>query len=196
MTSSCYSGAVRLFTGIALPDEITERLEQLIHRLRPAAKIGWSPASNLHITTKFIGEWPEARVPELAEALRPVAARPPVNISVEGIGWFPNPHVPRVLFAGIKADPGLAEIAEATDDAAGRLGIPKEKRAFHPHLTLARIRDASVPLAPLRQAVALIPDARWGQFEATGFALYLSKPGPRGSNYTQWAEFPFSTRQQ
>jgi 2'-5' RNA ligase len=190
---ACYPVAVRLFTGIALPSHITENLERLIQRLRPAAKIGWSPVSNLHITTKFIGEWPEGRVAELAEALRPVANRRPPEISVEGIGWFPNPHSPRVLFAGLKADPALAATAEATDAVTAALGIPREQRAFHPHLTLARIRDTSIPLAPLRQAIAALPDQQWGRFEAASFALYLSKPGPRGSIYTQLAEFPFST---
>jgi 2'-5' RNA ligase len=184
---------VRLFTGIALPDEVTGNLEALIQRLRPAAKIGWSPASNLHITTKFIGEWPEGRTGELTDALRAVARRPPVAISVEGIGWLPNPHSPRVLYAGIRADAGLTETARATDAAAATLGIPREKRPFHPHLTLARIRDTTVPLGQLRQEIASLPDQKWGRFEAASFALYLSKPGPSGSIYTQLAEFPFST---
>jgi 2'-5' RNA ligase len=183
---------VRLFTGIALPEDVTERLSALVERLRPSARIGWSRAANLHITTKFIGQWPEDRLPDLIESLRPVAVRLPVDISVEGLGWLPNARSPRVLFADIKAGQGLTETAEATDAATSGLGIPRENRPFRPHLTLARIRDASVPLGPLREAIESIDDPRWGRFRAGSFSLYLSKPGPSGSIYTQLAEFPFS----
>lgn len=183
---------MRLFTGIALPPQVSGNLSQLIRSLRPAANVRWSEAGNLHITTKFIGEWPEDRLDELIDLLHGATRRPPVGISVEGIGWFPNPHSPRVLFAGVKAGQPLAETAAATEDAAAAAGIPREKRPFRPHLTLARIRDASVPLAGLRQAIAALDNQQWGRFTADSFSLYLSKPGPQGSIYTQLAEFPFS----
>jgi 2'-5' RNA ligase len=50
---------MRLFTAIDLPPEVAGRLDALIAKLRPLANIRWSPAANLHITTKFIGQWPE-----------------------------------------------------------------------------------------------------------------------------------------
>jgi len=53
---------MRLFTGLDLPADVVHNLEQLLQRLRPTARIHWSLAANLHITTKFIGEWPEERL--------------------------------------------------------------------------------------------------------------------------------------
>ena len=50
---------MRLFTAIDISVEVREELRRLLNRLRPLAKLNWSPVENMHITTKFIGEWPE-----------------------------------------------------------------------------------------------------------------------------------------
>ena len=62
---------MRLFTALDLPCEVTGKLEELLAKLRPTAPIHWTPPSNLHITTKFIGEWPEARLEELLRQCPP-----------------------------------------------------------------------------------------------------------------------------
>jgi 2'-5' RNA ligase len=109
---------MRLFTAIDLSDEVRENIDTLQRQLKPAARIQWSPASNLHITTKFIGEWPELRLEELKSALRSVLAVGPIAIEVRQIGWFPNPDSPRVLFAGVHAPRALPQLAKAIDAAA------------------------------------------------------------------------------
>ncbi|HYP06967.1 MAG TPA: RNA 2',3'-cyclic phosphodiesterase [Bryobacteraceae bacterium] len=181
---------MRLFTGIALPADIADNLNRLIDGLRPAAHFKWTPAYNLHLTTKFIGEWPEDRLPELTGVLATLRrGRAPIAISVAGIGWFPNPHHPRVLWTGVKAGPDLAQLAADTDEAVATLGIARETKPYSPHLTLARIKDV-VPLTKIRQAIADLPSADFGSFVADRFHLYLSKPGPTGSIYTKLAEIP------
>ena len=65
---------MRLFTGLDLPEDLVGNLERLLGELRPAARIGWSAPANLHITTKFIGEWPDGRLEELKHALAAVEA--------------------------------------------------------------------------------------------------------------------------
>ena len=183
---------MRLFTGIALPADVTDRLTRTIEHLRPRAHLRWVAAYNLHLTTKFIGEWPESRVGELISALEPLGKRRPFEIGITGIGWLPNPRAPRVLFVGIRAERGLAELAAATEDATALLGIERENRTFKPHLTLARIRDTAVPLGTLREAITKLESIEFGSFTAQGFHLYLSKPGPAGSIYTQLADIRFT----
>src|SRR6478736_6125362 len=61
--------AMRLFTGISLPHEAESRMMSLIGELRPHASLAWTPKDKIHITTKFIGEWPEVRLGELQQAL-------------------------------------------------------------------------------------------------------------------------------
>src|SRR5919202_2298240 len=106
---------MRLFTGIPIPAEIRTTLARLIAHLRPAAQLKWTPVYNLHVTTKFIGEWPEERRTELIDALRPLQKRAPIPLEVRGLGWFPNPHVPRVFWAAIHAPPELAYLGRETE---------------------------------------------------------------------------------
>jgi len=179
---------MRLFTGIDLPASIVEELARLLGRLRPLARANWSRVENLHITTKFIGEWPEDRLDELRAALRTVPARPPIPVSVGGLGWFPNAEAPRVFWAGVNAHRELERLAEDTDRAAGRLGIAREQRRFSPHLTLARIKEPS-GLERLREAAAGLAGAQFGEFAADRFYLYLSERGPGGSIYTRLEEY-------
>lgn len=182
---------MRLFTGIPIPDAVKQSLARLLDKLRPAARLKWSPVANLHVTTKFIGEWPEARLGELESALVEVPVGGRLGIAIQGLGWYPNPHSPRVFWAGVRSGEGLQALAAAIDQRLAKLGIEPEARAFSPHLTLARIKDA-VPLAGVRQAVASLDSVDFGAFEASHFHLYLSEPGAGGSVYKSLAQFPLS----
>jgi 2'-5' RNA ligase len=182
---------MRLFTGIEIPDDIKERLEVLIEYLRPQANLKWTPVYNLHITTKFIGEWPSSKLDELKSTLSEVKKSAPIDIEIRGLGWFPNPHNPRVFWAGIKAGKELEQLASETESVLEKLGIAREDRAFSPHLTIARIRQPA-PLAAIRQAVAKLESTDFGKFTATEFHLYLSEPGASGSVYTNLQDFPLS----
>jgi len=181
---------MRLFAAVDIPAEVTHALDALISQLRPAARIKWSPASNLHITTKFIGEWPDARLHELNEALRALPRRRPIPIEVRELGFFPNSRSPRVFWAGVHAPAELGELARETDAALHRLGVEREQRPFSPHLTLARIK-APVPLGPLHGAIAQLPSTAFGAFTTDRFYLYLSALHSSGSVYTRLSEFPF-----
>jgi 2'-5' RNA ligase len=186
---------MRLFTGLDLPDDVVAKLAELMRRLQPAARIQWSPPGNLHVTTKFIGEWPAERLGELKEALARLPARGAIGVRIRRVGFFPNPHAPRNFWCGIEA-PGLAELAADIDLAAAALGIAREKRAFSPHLTLARIKVAQsgerVELHSLHQAIAALPSLEFGAFSADSFFLYQSTLRPAGSVYTKLAEFPLT----
>jgi RNA 2',3'-cyclic 3'-phosphodiesterase len=188
---------MRLFTGLDLPGEVETQLDRLLQDLRPHAPgLNWSPLRNLHITTKFIGAWPEERLPELVQALTQAVPRPSqaLEIQVRGVGWFPNPHSPRVLFAAVNGSGGeLHHLAKATDEACASIGIARETKPYSPHLTLARIRDVSIPLAPLRQAIARQGSLDFGTFRPQSYFLYRSEPGPRASVYTKLSEFPLTT---
>ena len=183
---------MRLFIGLDVPYEMRRNLELVLQLLKPTAQISWSPLSNLHITNRFIGEWPEARLEELGSALLGVPRPGELRISIRGIGWYPNPHHPRVLYAGISAPEALTQLARDTDAACCTIGMAREVRDFRPHLTLARIKGAA-DLVALRAAIASLPTADFGTYSAAQYHLYESKLSPSGSVYTKLASYPLTT---
>jgi RNA 2',3'-cyclic 3'-phosphodiesterase len=179
---------LRLFTAIDIPPDVKATLTALLDRLRPLAKLGWIPVEKLHITTKFIGEWPEERLDELKWALAVVTCPAPVEIAIRRLGWLPNPRSARMLYAGVEASDALTALAAATERAAEGLGVAGEDRIYRPHVTLARTRKR-VPLGALRQGLAEIELSAIGSYRASSFALYLSAAG----KYTKLQEFSFHT---
>src|SRR5262249_52666680 len=124
------------------------------------------------------------------------------EIRFAGYGFFPTPRAPRVFWIGIKAGPELAALATSVDAATARLGIPREERAFSPHLTLARGgRGSGAPgwrkgdrqnsiFSVLEKRVAAMSDLDFGTMTAREFFLYQSRLSPRGSKYTKLHSFP------
>jgi RNA 2',3'-cyclic 3'-phosphodiesterase len=175
---------MRLFTAVDIPDSIKDSLAKTIERLRPFADLKWTNVDKLHITTKFIGEWRQDRMPEMTAALRGVGSPGAMFIAVRGIEWIPDARHPRMLWAGVEAAPGLASLATETEEALRALGVAVEDRKYSPHLTLARIRDHAVATA-LRPAIEPERQIDFGSFTASAFCLYLSQDG----RYTKLAEF-------
>jgi len=182
---------MRLFTGIDLPDHVINVFERLLARFRPAAHLKWSPAYNMHITTRFIGEWPEAKLDQLRAALASVPHRSPIRIDLRGLGWFPNARRPRVFWAGVDGGQELRQLAQDIDTALESLGLAREQREFSPHLTLARIKQP-VPLDKLHEMVSELENSDFGTLTAGSFYLYRSQPGSAGSIYTKLSEFRFA----
>jgi 2'-5' RNA ligase len=179
---------MRLFTGIALPTFVQDNLARVLKELRPLAPLNWSPVENLHITSKFIGEWPEERLTELEEALENPTLSDGFEVTISRFGYFPNPHNPRTLFAGVQAGSALAELATRIDEALLPLGVARESRPYSPHLTLARIKHEDI--RQLREHIAKMTNFNFGTFQVSEFHLYLSKRSSEGSVYTPLATWP------
>ena len=183
---------MRLFTAIDLSADVLLRLEQMMSILRPEASVKWSPVDNLHVTIKFIGEWPEARLEELNDALTSLLPRQPFEAELKELGWFPNERSPRILWVGVHGGDPLLELARETDERLAELGIPKEERGFAPHLTLARMKKP-VPLDGLRQKIKEFQPASMGSFPVARFVLFRSYPGSNASIYRKIREYGFES---
>jgi 2'-5' RNA ligase len=182
---------MRLFTAIDLPEQILLRLERLISALRSEALINWSPLDNLHITTKFIGPWPESRLEELHAVLLNMAPREPFDVELKNLGWFPNARAPRTFWIGVHGA-ALDQLAQDTEQQLEPLGIPRESREFSPHLTLARIKTP-VSLRRLHAKVDEMQPASLGHFCASQYALYRSDPGSNASIYRKLRVYRFAS---
>jgi RNA 2',3'-cyclic 3'-phosphodiesterase len=179
---------VRLFVALDLPPAIKDELSRVIETLRDAVpNARWVPRANLHLTVKFIGHIPDERLAAISAAVGEATSTfVDFTTHLEGLGAFPSAKRARVLWVGL-ADPagGLAAIAGSLDEALEPLAIPREKRAFTPHLTLARLRVpasvAHVPDVPLDSTP--FPVDRITLFESR-----LRRPAPV---YEPLAIFPF-----
>ena len=182
---------MRLFTALDPSPEVYENLERLLSQLRSVARIRWSRPENLHLTVKFIGEWPEDKLPALGDALRKVPEPPPFDVQVSRLGFFPNAKAPRVFWAGVNGGPELDELANQVDKALTPLGIAPEQRSYSPHLTLARI-PVRTPMEGLHRAIQALASGDFGRFMPDRLYLYESRPGPGGSLYSKMKEFPWN----
>jgi 2'-5' RNA ligase len=185
-----YNDAMRLFTAIDPSPEVRENLDRVLSRLRPTANLRWSRAENIHVTLKFIGEFPDAETPRLQEVLAALPFPEPFEIRVGGLGFFPNARAPRVFWVGVHAPPALAALAQTIEKALVPLGVESERRPYSPHLTLARIRD-SARLDRFREELAALGTADLGTFRPDRFCLYHSRTGPGGSVYVKIEEYPW-----
>ena len=177
---------MRLFAAIDIDPDVRKKLAELLDRLRPLAKLSWTTADRMHITTKFIGEWPEERLEEMKHTLQSVGSPGVFEVEIRGLGWFPNSRRPRVLWAGVHGGAPLRDLARATEEAVYRSGVKREDRPYSPHLTLARIRETA-PLERLAHEVESV-EVNFGRFQAAAFYLYLSRAG----RYTKLADFPLT----
>ena len=134
---------MRLFVALRLPGTVLTPLVETAARLRPQLPPArWVPASNLHLTLRFIGETEPNLVEGLGEALATsFAAHAPFRLRLADGGCFPPRRPARVAWVGFAPAPSLrdlqAGVAAAVD---GHLDLEPEGRPFHPHLTLARPR--------------------------------------------------------
>lgn len=179
---------MRLFTGISIAPPAVEKLSALLQPLHSKTRLQWSPPENLHITTKFLGEWPEEKLKQVIEALQKFRKPGAFDITIERLGFFPNSYSPRVLWAGVRAPQTLARLAHETDEALSAVGVPPEKRAYSPHVTLARIKPDSATKA-IQDLVEKNAGAQFGESETGEFHLFLSRPAPGGSIYEKLATF-------
>ena len=195
---------MRLFVALDIDEEIRNRIQEFTEQIRGLAPYTrWLAPGSLHITLKFIGEQPEAFVQQIESALKSVTVAP-FRVEFCGAGFFPTSKAARVFWIGIEAEPGLVELASKTEDSLATLAIPKEQRAFSPHLTLARASNASgapgwckgdkpnPQFAGAQEHLAKSPARSFGTMTAREFFLYRSKLSNKGSTYTKIARFQLS----
>lgn len=167
---------LRLFAAVEIPEDIRGNLAEAVLPVRERfPKARWVPIQNQHVTVKFLGSTYPRLVEWVTGSISTVAGRhAPFPMRVEGLGAFPNGRKARVLWAGLDDGDGrLERLAAALDGALAREFAP-EKRAFTPHLTVARF-DPPAPLDPLEVAFESEP------FEIDRIVLFrshLRRPAP------------------
>lgn len=185
----------RLFLAASLNDSVRAALAAPLAGLAPlAALVVPSRIEAIHLTLHFMGQVEGNRVIELeAELARVIASFAAFELEVSGVGAFPSPRRPRVIWAGISGPggPQLVEIHRASAKPLRSAGIALEDRAYAPHLTLGRLRrDPRITeREPLARWMRRWEGSRFGKFEVDALHLMRSDLSARPPRYTVVATF-------
>jgi 2'-5' RNA ligase len=185
---------LRLFVAVDLEGAVRRRVAEFETRVRRLAPAGrWVAAAQLHITLKFIGSIAASALPDIRRALAGITHREPITLTFRHWGFFPSASRPRVFWIGVEDAPhdALRDLAEEIEARMERLGIAREERPFHAHLTLARFGSPG-DAARLRTALAGWPAEEFGAQTVRSFLLYQSVLKPSGSEYIQLEHFVFA----
>ncbi len=137
-----YEPRLRIFIAVDIEDPlIVGRIERVKDAITSTG-VPMKPVEtqNLHITLRFIGEVPLSTVEEVKDVLRSLNFKP-FRIKLAGLGAFPSPSRPRVVWIGV-AEGGeeLARLRDEIERGLREIGIQPERQKFHPHLTIARVK--------------------------------------------------------
>ncbi len=187
----------RAFLALEIPPERREklgRLQKLIAPEIPGAR--WVELDALHVTLTFLGDVPHVDLGRVCRAVQDAAANhEPFELKVEGLGVFPDPTKPRVVWVGLTG-PGLEPLQALRDDLAAAtrdVGYAPADDRFHPHATLGRIKvgRAAPPIADL--SPLLRHYSRWaaGLIRPSEVVVFGSTLDQDGPEYTPLARAKF-----
>src|SRR6478609_1632580 len=171
---------IRTFIGLNLSVAATRRVAEEVEKARPAVgdlKVAWVPPANYHVTLFFCGSIEEELIDAITERLRKrVAGFAPFAVKAGGFGVFPSHEKPRVLWVGVDGGQPLVDLQAAVEEVMVGLGLPKEDRKFHPHLTVGRVKSGTS--ANWESTVEL------GVSHPPDIVVYESRTTSKGSEYT------------
>lgn len=174
----------RLFVAIRPPRPVREQLLGLMGGVGGAR---WQTDAQLHVTLRFIGEVDRHMAEDAAAALASVR-HPQFEVALSGIGTFERRGQPEVIWAGLTPQDALKALHNKVDQACVRAGLEPERRAYHPHITLARMkRGSSGPLGGLLESAGGVTSA---PFRVESFDLFESQLTPSGAVYSIVQRFP------
>ena len=139
---------MRLFVAIELNDDarraIAVEQKRLADTLGSLSSLKWVRPEHMHLTLAFLGEIEEAQAVAVIDAMgEDIDEAQPFAIVLAGLGVFPPRGAPRVLWVGLSTGRREAiDLQRRVVERLSRIGVTLEERSFHPHLTLARWREA------------------------------------------------------
>jgi 2'-5' RNA ligase len=169
--------------------EASENARRAIHDFtqqesKKGLPIKWVGFDKLHITLKFLGEIDEKKRTEISPVIETICRKnAPFVVEMAGVGCFPDPRNPRVLWVGVKqGGKELCAIATELEKELAPFGFKEEKR-FHPHLTIGRVKKRCSVEDILTRTISAEP------YEVSSLVLFRSTLRPDGPIYDELSRF-------
>jgi 2'-5' RNA ligase len=185
----------RLFVGVrvavATANELAACAETVARRANDRGiDIRWVPPASYHVTLKFLGWTRDDAIAAVRDALDDVACGAErFAFRVERLGAFASLDRANVVWAGVTGSGGdpFGALATRIDDAMAALGFPREKRAFHAHVTLGRLKETRA----VREVVLPMAEQMFGSTDTEAILLFESETKSSGSVYRELARITF-----
>ncbi len=138
------AGLVRAFIALETSPDAKQEILSLQEKLRTfhGARVSWVRSEGVHLTLKFLGDVKTELLLDIEKLIEDCASRiSPFEVTTTVTGGFPNLSKPRVLWVGLDGGEQLGQLHKDIDNALSSLGFERERKRFHPHLTIGRVRS-------------------------------------------------------
>lgn len=181
---------MRCFLALDLPVPVYNYLGNLARGSLTKGEVKLVHPDQMHVTLVFAGEAENHTMSALRAAVESVELEP-MSFSLDGLGCFPFRGEPRVIWAGLRGDLDLLEdLQEDLAELADEADIPRDRRPFHAHVTLGRVKSPFGAYAIKGELEEVGPTLRDKPFETQALSLYTSELTPQGPIYTRLLERP------
>jgi 2'-5' RNA ligase len=190
MTNENPAATLRLFVAIALPEPVRDQIIRVQHelqRLVPREVVRWTRPEQFHLTLRFLGNVPSDEVEALRQAVgRACRSAPPLSLCAQGIGFFPNPRLPRVIWVGINDNGNrLVDLQKQIEGAARPFSAEPGEKNFAGHITLGRLKNAKpVDVQSLSTRAQSFATYTFGRWTASEVEIIRSELSAQGARYT------------
>lgn len=181
----------RTFVAVLIAEDLTQKVAEVQSEAKKLAPdVKWVAPENVHVTLKFLGDVREDRLPQVLSAIEDaLRGRSAFEMSLSGIGAFPNPERAKVVWIGIeKGIDHIRELAKAVESGLERVGFSPENRPFKAHVTIGRIKTSKY-LGRLAEGMDKIEAEDMGSQKVTSIAVMQSELFRDGPLYTPMAVF-------
>lgn len=189
---------MRTFIAVDFSPKIINKITEIIKYFKtqtPQKAIKWVAPEHLHLTIKFLGDVPENKIDQIKGLIKATLNNENGSeIEVDGLGMYPNPHMPRVIWLGIEGTERLREIHNKLDTELQKADIPPDNRSFSPHLTIARIRRRAdkETVKEIGETLSSFNVGSLGNCNINNIILYKSELTPEGPEYTALLSSPLN----
>ena len=188
---------IRTFLALELPEPLVDAVCGMARDLRAAAedrgtRATWARPEQMHLTLRFFGDTDEVQRALISDVVARVAEdQEPFGAELARLGVFPNWRAPRVMWLGVQEQLGATQrLHDALDEGFTAAGLGRgDKRPFHAHLTLARLRRGSTQGAALRELAGPYQHLRHGPATLDTMVLFRSDLRPTGAVYQPLQSF-------
>jgi RNA 2',3'-cyclic 3'-phosphodiesterase len=167
----------RLFVAVRPPRAVRDALFDLMDGVRNAR---WQDDEQLHLTLRFIGGVDRHCAADVAAALGTIH-HPSFDLALKGVGSFSRRGRAHALWAGVALDEELRSLQKKIERALQSAGLSPEHRAFHPHVTLARLSGSA---GAIDEFIAVNSGFASKPFPVANFHLFESELSAQGASYS------------